>query len=946
MIDKDDILRASNNGLDIILAYYPQAAECVGTNKKFKLRNSERTPSASIRLYGNQYKVTDFGGDGTALSPFDICMAEENCSFNEAICLLADRLGVSTEISISVNKPDIRKRAANPEENEGEKFFQLRDSFTPEECRIMGPLVKPEDLTRYGWHVADWVAYVKNREVTTKHSTDTYPIFVRQCPIEPNPEDPSQVLSFYKVYEPLNPDKGFRFSYIPSGAKPKDYIAGLWELQVAFRQFNKKEEDRFYSEPENREKSFKEQKLPEAFLCSGERDAMCCASMGFNPLWLNSETGLLTDAMYNTIMKYVDVLYVIPDIDVTGRLAGTKLALKYIDIHTVWLPKQLSTFKDNRGNPRKDLRDFCDIFPYKNAFRNLIKLAMPARFWKFTTDMKTGASKCEIDSECLFYFLKLNGFHRLKDENSPDSILIRLESNRVRKVTPDDIKDFLIQYAYENALDRNIRNIIRNSTRMNKSVLNDVEPIELDFADHTASTQVFFFENATVEVTPSGIIKQGGRLSDSRHIVWETKIIKQQFKLLENMFEITPDGHGEWDIQIGEHQSNLFRYLINTSRLYWRKELEYQFEEDSELDKSAYIEANRFTIDGPALSPEEITEQKLNLVNKIFAIGYMLHRYKAASRAWAPFAMDDKVGENNQCNGRSGKSFIFKVLSLFKNTVKLSGRNPKLMENPFVFEQVNRHTDMVLFDDCDRYFTVSQLYDNITSDMTINPKHNSSFTIPFTKSPKMAFTTNYVPNEFNASSEARLLYMVFSDYYHEHTPENDYIETRSIRDDFNKDLYDSFYSAEEWNQDINFLLQCCRFYLSTISQNVKIQPPLTNILKRKSKQDMGDSGFEDWAEVYFHPESGHLDAYVQKDQAFFDYKNSSSNNRWTPQKFKRALVAYCSMKGYMFNPVDLQDKNGRIIQRTDIGTKEMIYIRTISNTDSDHLEATQGQLAF
>ena len=132
-------------------------------------------------------------------------------------------------------------------------------------------------------------------------------------------------------------------------------------------------------------------------------------------------------------------------------------------------------------------------------------------------------------------------------------------------------------------------------------------------------------------------------------------------------------------------------------------------------------------------------------------------------------------------------------------TVKLSGRNPKLMDNPHVFDQVTQYTNMLLVDDCDRYLNLGLFYDNITSDMTVNPKNNRSFTIPFDESPKLAFTTNYVPSDFDPSSEARSLYMVFSDWYHQKTEDNDYKETRTIRDDFNKTLYAFDYTEDEWN---------------------------------------------------------------------------------------------------------------------------------------------------
>ena len=52
------------------------------------------------------------------------------------------------------------------------------------------------------------------------------------------------------------------------------------------------------------------------------------------------------------------------------------------------------------------------------------------------------------------------------------------------------------------------------------------------------------------------------------------------------------------------------------------------------------------------------------------------------------------------------------------------------MDNPHVFDQVNQHTDFILVDDCDRYLNTGLFYDIITSDMTVNPKNNQSFTIP------------------------------------------------------------------------------------------------------------------------------------------------------------------------------------------------------------------------
>ena len=72
--------------------------------------------------------------------------------------------------------------------------------------------------------------------------------------------------------------------------------------------------------------------------------------------------------------------------------------------------------------------------------------------------------------------------------------------------------------------------------------------------------------------------------------------------------------------------------------------------------------------------------------------------------------MDNVVGENDQCNGRSGKSFMFRALSLISQRwLKLSGRNPKLLENQFAFEQAGKHLGIVVVDDWDEYLPFKQL---------------------------------------------------------------------------------------------------------------------------------------------------------------------------------------------------------------------------------------------
>ncbi|MBE6262430.1 MAG: hypothetical protein E7104_00445 [Prevotella sp.] len=948
MIKVEDILNATNGGLDIILEIYPQAKCCVNAkNKHFAIRD-ERTPSASLRqydskTYGRIWQVTDFGGDGRGENAISVYMREngiDRSRFNEALLQLAAKYNVKDELNHAVNKPDIRQRDANQDEADGSRSFELNDKFTDFELKTLGPRVTQADVDALHWHSVKWITNVKDRKTTVKHSNEHYPIFIRECLIKKGSGDTPDE-KFYKVYEPLNCEKGFRFSYTPAGKKPQLYVNGLSELKDAYIKYNKEERlewERLHDD----EQPYKEKKLPEAFICSGERDSLCCRSMGYAPLWFNSETYHLSVEEYKEIMKYVEVLYNIPDIDDTGRRKGKELALRFIDIHTIWLPNWLGTYKDNRGHARKDLRDWMELRSEKKDFKNLMKVAMPAKFWVSYMN-KDGKWKHEIDTACLYNFLQLNGFYALHDENSSVTQYVRVEGNIVKHITVKDIREFVTSWVRERYEERDILNLVLNTPKLSSAALESLQEISLDFTSYTNKSQLFFFPNKTVEVVrPEGAGDDGFReytpgSDDLQNYVWEDNVIDHKFKKQEDAFKIirTKDeqGRDQWDIDIKNVNSHFFGYLINTSRIYWRKEMEYRFHDDQKAMEE-YKNAHPFDIAGEGLTAEEIGEQKLNLINKIFAFGYMMHHFKSPERAWAPYAMDNKIGDDNECNGRSGKSFFFKTLSILMKTVKLSGRNPKLMDNPHVFDQVNQHTRLLLLDDCDRYLNTGLFYDNITSDMTVNPKNNQSFTIDFEDSPKLAFTTNYVPSDFDPSSEARLIYMVFSDYYHQKTEDNDYLETRTIRDDFGKPLYTKGYTEEEWLSDLNFWLQCCRFYLSISNEMIKIIPPMSNIIKRKFKADMG-ANFEDWAYGYFSKDGENLDTFLQRDKVFDEYRQYANTNKITMQNFSRKLKAFANLCPWIadLNPEELCNSSGRIQHSIEIApglkkTKDMIYLKS------------------
>jgi len=216
--------------------------------------------------------------------------------------------------------------------------------MTEKELAELGPLVTKEVCKKYNVYSLESFTYIKDRVAQVTTSNENYPIFM----VEHG--------EFKKIYQPKNPDKAYRFRY--AGSRPKDYVNGLKQVRKAFEELNSE------YDPESTDNDKKKMhKLTEIILASGERDALNVAGFGYNVIWLNSETASVDGKLYSELNKMAEEIYNLPDIDSTGKKQANKLGLQYLDIKTIWLPDKLREYHDHRGKPRKDFRDYVEIWP-------------------------------------------------------------------------------------------------------------------------------------------------------------------------------------------------------------------------------------------------------------------------------------------------------------------------------------------------------------------------------------------------------------------------------------------------------------------------------------------------------------------------------------------------------------------------------------------------------
>lgn len=973
MIDRQRVMDETRQGLDILLDLFPQAKDCVGNkNKQFKMRLSEKTPSATIRQNkAGLWVVHDFGGDDEDLNAIDAWMRVhgwDRSRFGAAVLAIAQEFDIRDELSPDKNFARVVERDATEDEKEGQWYYEIRE-FTDRELKILGPMVTRDTCERLHWHALEWLGKVKDRRIKEFHSNESFPIFLRECFVD-KPEE-GKPDRFYKVYRPYEPDKKWRFMYFPEGAKPSNYINGLAELRKAHEQLNKEQRE---SDEDWQTKKLCDIPRPgadrgitryyRAVLCSGERDALCVAARGDCPVWLNSETARLDQQDYMAIIRYAGELVNIPDLDATGISRGSAQALKYMEMKTCWLPESLKDMRDNRGRPSKDFRDWCQYFPTMADYFDLMDRSVEAKFWVTKTSEKSGERRHKIDATCLHQFLRLHGFAILRDDNDTEPQLVRIKNNIVYRKRPRDVRDFVRLWAMGAKdpdcpgetlrqdtlirLEHGVRNLILTDVAFTPAYLSALTTVDPDFTSYTARTQDFYFQNGLVHCHGEDYELHLYRDHSLETCVWSQTVIPHDFRKLPPMFRIKwvpgetmSDGQTpKFKLEITDPKSShLFGYLINTSRLYWRQEIEEQFPNSPDA-QHAYHELHPFEIAGECLTDQQREEQAQCLVNKLFTLGYLLHAYKSPSRTWAAFLMDNRIAETNEANGRSGKSFFTEALKqlLHLDITTLDGKVLDLQKDTHALSDVTRYTRMVRVEDINQYTSVKDFYNLISGDMRVNPKGLTPYTIPFSESPKFLFSTNYVPGDFDASSDARMLYVTFSDYYHQRTAENPfgYQESRTIYDDFQKNLFDSFYTEDEWNADLNLLMQCEQFYLSLALKPVKMLPPMQNIIQRKLKTEMGQQ-FEEWATTFFSPDGPNVNTQLVRKKVYETYLMECPGTKDAMKRFTGRLKAFAKWAPWIFalNPQDVLNTQGRNIRSSrDLKTgemvqEEMIHLRTV-----------------
>lgn len=933
-IDVNDILEKTNGGLEIFEHYINsmELQDCLQRKKKFlSPYKEEKTPSATIKkLSGGNYVLACFSSDGKWRNAIAFVQQKENLEYGDAVKLLASRHGIAEAEKIdSMYEAQWSSKEAKPDQPDGEWIFNpiqevpeswLKIIFSEavwthanitQSLKTTGAEERKENTLKYlrkclvemHWHGLESYTMVKKRKAMTLSSAEYYPIFK----IEETVESEAETSSFSKIYQP-KAEKSKRFFY--HGKFDPQFLHGLKQAQKEYDQLQKDKDEDEKEDP----------KLNEVIYLPGPSDALNAYALGYQVVYPSSEYYKLRS---NTIKKLKEIAHNIltcPDLDATGQEQNHNLCSnpdddRFLDIRTIILPEALKSRTDQYQRPCKDLRDYLKYYSAKD-FRGLVRTSKAYRFWDMHQAVdkqgnpifKFGSPVMEyrFSNERIIFFLEQHGFFRHKIGENLEQF-IHIDGHIVRIVDESYIKGFLLDFLRNRYFPEHLINLAHRSPALKEDTFKTMKFREAEFKDYGKAEQYFFFRNCIWLTNQAGVHQVDPNKNTRR--VWENKIIDKSPKLIkEPMFRIFRNEKSELDIEIYNQDDMFFRFLIQISRIHWRVELEDSLEGWTDEEAEKYRKDHQFDIAGPNLSREQQMEQKLHLINKIYILGYMLHGYRDAGKSWAMFLMDGKVNEDGLSHGGTGKSIMGKALTHFKRTVSFDGRDEDLFKNKHVFENVDKQTDLLFFDDASSSFPFSRLFSMVTGGMTVNEKHVKSSQLKEDETPKVGVTTNFTP-DMDQSTLRRLLLGEVCDYYHIEK-NGEYNETRAPIDDFGKNLFQD-YDENEWNLTINFMVQCVPVFFN----NAKIDPPKGNLLNRSLIGAM-NINFYQWAVIYFSEEAGRLNKFLPHPVIKEDFIRDTNLKGISSQAFNTKMGYFAQYQGLIRDPKIIPRNKAKRITKT------------------------------
>ena len=339
-------------------------------------------------------------------------------------------------------------------------------------------------------------------------------------------------------------------------------------------------------------------------------------------------------------------------------------------------------------------------------------------------------------------FLEDNGFYKYCPEGGKNYIFVKVTNNLIDHTSEKEIKDFVLTHLLE-LDDIGVYNYFADNTRFFKEeFLSLLSTIEIYFIADTKDASYLYYKNCAVKISKDGVITLD--YLDLGGYVWKDHVIDRNF----NICDVT----GKCDFK---------KFVSN--------------------------------INGG-------DEQRVKSMES--TLGFLMHGYKNLSFCPAIILNDEVISDNPE--GGTGKGLLMNALSKMKKLVVIDGKS-FAFERSFAYQLVSADTQILCFDDVRKHFDFERLFSVVTEGLTLEKKNKDAIKIPFSRSPKIAITTNYAIKGAGNSFARRKWELELHQYYtKEFTP----------LDEFGKLMFGDW-NDEDWCEFDNYMIGCLKNYLRT-----------------------------------------------------------------------------------------------------------------------------------
>ena len=285
------------------------------------------------------------------------------------------------------------------------------------------------------------------------------------------------------------------------------------------------------------------------------------------------------------------------------------------------------------------------------------------------------------------------------------------------------------------------------------------------------------------------------------------------------------------------------------------------------------------------------------------ALGYLLNNYKKQDEGLAVVFYDETLNDNP--SGRTGKTLISKALSHCRKLVTLNGKEFN-NKGQFPYQTINLDDNIICFDDMERSFKFETLFSIITGNLTLNKKNLQPIEIPFSKSPKIMFTSNYILSGVGDSHDARKIEIELFRHY-----------SKNFKpiDEFGK-LFFTQWQNKDWNAFYCYMIGNIQRYFEHGLLHSELNTGKTKKIIANTCEDFFDFCENEflWRNNHYYTTKEILQSYNDGSREIPKNMNVSWFGRWLGmyfdfKKWKRDDTTYGGIRKFSITGAEEKENN-------------------------------------